>query len=398
MRAACRTMGTRGCRLGTRSLDAGLQPGHRGLCSLRTEGCRLRTEGLQAGCMGGRGAAACAQGAAGWVHGRQRGGRARAPSSARRCAPCARCRTPRRSCRPSAPSGLRGGQRKAVLAGGGGGWRWWVEVVGGGGFGGGGLAGSSTRGCGWAPGDPVATSDPEPSRGSAEPHRDGRCAPGEAQGPSSGTAKRAASDRAVLTEDCVIRRDRQVGHHVQDVPAADGVARDHRDDRLRAAAHLHLEVQDLQPWRRLGAVVVAAVATNGLVSAGAEGVRPVAREDDDAHLHVVPRDRERAHQLVHGDRAERVVHLRPADRDLRNPLGRDGVPHILQPQGRGAVVPDHLGIRDRCKAVAIDARWWRRPSRHRRAVRLDKRLPGKFTGVLTSAPCRANIRAHLPHS
>ena len=207
------------------------------------------------------------------------------------------------------------------------------------------------------PGDPVALTLP-----TGVSSRTGLAsAPWGGAGASSGT-----SDQAVLTEDGVIRRNRQVGHHVQDMSAADGVARDHCDNGLRAAAHLHLEVQNLQPWRRLGAIIVAAIATDGLVSASAEGVRPVARQDNNAHLHVVPRDRERARQLVHRDWTERVVHPRSADRDLRNSLGRDRVPHVLQPQGRGAVVPDHLSIRDGCKIVAIDARCGRRPPRHAR--------------------------------
>ena len=58
---------------------------------------------------------------------------------------------------------------------------------------------------------------------------------------------------------------------MQHVAAADRVARDHRDHRLRQPADLHLEVEHVEA---ADAVVadVAVVAADALVAAGAERV------------------------------------------------------------------------------------------------------------------------------
>jgi hypothetical protein len=56
---------------------------------------------------------------------------------------------------------------------------------------------------------------------------------------------------------------------VQHVAAADGVAGDHRDDRLGQPAHLHVQVGHVEatgrPLARLG--LVAVVAAHALVAA-----------------------------------------------------------------------------------------------------------------------------------
>ena len=79
-----------------------------------------------------------------------------------------------------------------------------------------------------------------------------------------------------LAEDGVVGGDRQVADQVQDVAAADRVAGDHRDDRLRSAADLHVEVADVEPADALlGDLVVAdvaVVAADPLVAARAEGL------------------------------------------------------------------------------------------------------------------------------
>ena len=84
--------------------------------------------------------------------------------------------------------------------------------------------------------------------------------------------------RAGLAEARVVGRDRQVAHDVQHVAAADRVARDHRDDRLRAAADLDLQVEHVEPADALlGDLVVAdvaVVAADALVAAGAERLSP----------------------------------------------------------------------------------------------------------------------------
>ena len=66
---------------------------------------------------------------------------------------------------------------------------------------------------------------------------------------------------------------------------------------------------------------VAAVAAHALVAARAEGVGPGAGQDDDADRRVVARVVERADHLVDRPRPERVAHLGPVDRDLRDALG-----------------------------------------------------------------------------
>jgi len=50
----------------------------------------------------------------------------------------------------------------------------------------------------------------------------------------------APNARSGLPKDRVVGRNSDVAHHVQDVPAPDGVACHRRDDRLGAAPHLHL--------------------------------------------------------------------------------------------------------------------------------------------------------------
>ena len=63
--------------------------------------------------------------------------------------------------------------------------------------------------------------------------------------------------------------------------AADGVAGDHRDDRLGQVADLALQVEHVEA-RHAVVADVAAVAAHALVAAGAEGLVARAGEDDDA--------------------------------------------------------------------------------------------------------------------
>ncbi len=73
--------------------------------------------------------------------------------------------------------------------------------------------------------------------------------------------------------------------------AADRVAGDHRDHRLRQPADLHVQVADVEPADALlGDLVVAdvaVVAADSLIAAGAEGLVAGAGEDDRPHLEVV---------------------------------------------------------------------------------------------------------------
>src|SRR4051794_4712662 len=145
--------------------------------------------------------------------------------------------------------------------------------------------------------------------------------------------------RAGLPEPRVVRRDRQVAADVEHVAAADRVPGDHRHDRLRAAAHLDLQVEDVQPPDALlgDRVVadVAVVATDALVAAGAERLVALAGEDDDADGRVVLRERERLAQLEQGLGPEGVAHLGPVDRDLRDALAVELVADVRVLAGGG---------------------------------------------------------------
>src|ERR671915_516530 len=94
---------------------------------------------------------------------------------------------------------------------------------------------------------------------------------------------------AGLPEAGVVGGDREVAHHVQDVAAADRVARHHGDDRLRSAAHLDVQVGHVEAPDPGAARHVAGVAAHALVAAGAERERPLAGEHDHAYLRVLAR-------------------------------------------------------------------------------------------------------------
>lgn len=78
-----------------------------------------------------------------------------------------------------------------------------------------------------------------------------------------------------LPEHRVVRRDRQVRHHVQDVSSPHGVPRNHGDYWLGAAPHLYVEVQNPQPRHVLRSIVVTPFPPNPLVSPRAERQRPL---------------------------------------------------------------------------------------------------------------------------
>src|SRR4051794_40648503 len=97
-------------------------------------------------------------------------------------------------------------------------------------------------------------------------------------------AVEAADARPRLAEARVVGGDREVAEHVEHVAAADGVAGHHRHDRLGRAAHLDVEVGDVEApdaaARRLVVGHVAAVAAHALVAARAEREWALAGEDD----------------------------------------------------------------------------------------------------------------------
>ena len=107
---------------------------------------------------------------------------------------------------------------------------------------------------------------------------------------------------------------------MQHVTAADGVAGDHRDDRLGQAADLHVQIGDEEPADAplpdLIVTDVAGVAPGLLVAARAEGQRSFAGQNDHADLGILSGDGERMGQFLDCLRPERVADLRAVDRDL----------------------------------------------------------------------------------
>ena len=128
-----------------------------------------------------------------------------------------------------------------------------------------------------------------------EPDLLGLLQPDECRRSSDGAeaAVEGADARAGLAEARVVGGDREVADEVQDVPAADRVAGDHRDDRLRQPAHLHVQVGDVEAPDRRALGHVAGVAAHALVAAGAERQSALAGEDDRADRRC-PRARARA--------------------------------------------------------------------------------------------------------
>src|SRR6266511_4064654 len=123
-----------------------------------------------------------------------------------------------------------------------------------------------------------------------------------------------------LAEPCVVGGDREVAHDVQDVPAADRVAGDHRDHWLGEPADLDLEVEDVQA---ADAVVadVAVIAADPLVATRAERLRAFTGEHDHAHPGVVAGALEGVLELEERAGPEGVADLGPTDRDLGDSLG-----------------------------------------------------------------------------
>src|SRR4051794_41170268 len=138
-------------------------------------------------------------------------------------------------------------------------------------------------------------------------------------------AVEAADARSGLAEAGVVGGVGEVAHDVQQVPAADRVAGDHRDDRLRKAPDLDVQVGHVEPaYAALGGGVlvhVAGVAAHALVAARAERQGALAREHDRAHVEVLARLLEGIAYLDQRLRPEGVAHLGAVDRDLRDALG-----------------------------------------------------------------------------
>ena len=135
----------------------------------------------------------------------------------------------------------------------------------------------------------------------------------------------AADPGARLAELGVVGGDRQVADEVEDVPAPDRVAGDHRDHGLRGAPDLHVKVADIEPadalTRNLVLADVTVINADPLVPARAEGVRACAGENDRADLEIVTGAEERVAKLGDRLRAEGVPDFGAVDRDLGDPVG-----------------------------------------------------------------------------
>lgn len=125
----------------------------------------------------------------------------------------------------------------------------------------------------------------------------------------------AADFGAGLAELGVVRRDGEIAHDMEHMPAADGVAGDHGDDGLRQGADLALDVEDVQARDAVFADVTG-VATHFLIAPGAEGEGTFATEDDDTHVGIFMQHLQRDEHLLHGLRAEGIAHFRPVDGEL----------------------------------------------------------------------------------
>ncbi len=177
--------------------------------------------------------------------------------------------------------------------------------------------------------------------------------------------------RAGLAEPARRVGDREVGDHVELVPAADAVAPHPAEDRLAVVAHRRRQAR--------GEDVPAALLghrARGLahVAAHAEGALAGPGEDDHAHALVVGAALEGLAQLDDRLAAEGVQPFRAVDRDGRPPSGdlvedvlvghpaafgrqelarvdavllhqlREGVPHLVRVVGQVLVGDDVLGV------------------------------------------------------
>ena len=115
---------------------------------------------------------------------------------------------------------------------------------------------------------------------------------------------------------------REVAHHVQHVPAADRVARNQRDDRLRHRADVALQLEHVQA-RHPALAHVPRVTADLLVAAGAERPLPVLRravagEQHDADVGILAGIAKGFLHLQQRVGAKRVADLGPVEGDARD--------------------------------------------------------------------------------
>src|SRR4029450_4196242 len=112
--------------------------------------------------------------------------------------------------------------------------------------------------------------------------------------------------RTSLTKNSTLRGDSQITEHMQDMPAADGVAIDLRDHGLRDLANHAVQVAHLEAWCPFF-VLVPALAANFLIATSTE-IALLARQDHDADTIVVPGIVECLHHFIDGPWSKSIEH------------------------------------------------------------------------------------------
>ncbi len=138
---------------------------------------------------------------------------------------------------------------------------------------------------------------------------------------SAPAAVKGANFRTSLAEDGVFRRDGQVTHHVQHMTTADGISRDHRDNRFWTGANLALEIQHVQVMHAGVILITAVIAAHLLVAARAKRFIAFAGQNNHTHVVVVTGIRQRLNHLFDGQRTKCIAHLRTINGDFCNTVG-----------------------------------------------------------------------------
>jgi hypothetical protein len=152
----------------------------------------------------------------------------------------------------------------------------------------------------------------------------------------------AADLRTDLPELRVVSGDGEVAYYVQDVAAADGVSRHHRNDGLGAAPDLDVQIRDVEAPDRLSSrgatgrvrvFEVPGIPAHLLVPPRTEGLRSLPGQDDDPGLVVFTGVFDSPLHLDYRQRTEGVPDFGAVYGDLRDPL-RLLVPDVLEFSGR----------------------------------------------------------------
>ncbi len=109
---------------------------------------------------------------------------------------------------------------------------------------------------------------------------------------------------------------------MQDVAAANGVARHHRHHRFRAGTDLPLEVEHVKMVHARVILIAAVVAAHLLVTPGAEGLLTFAGEDNYPNRIIVAGIRQRLEHLFYRQGTKRIAHLRTVDGDFGDAVRR----------------------------------------------------------------------------